>query len=230
MAGGEVIIRLGRFPSGQRGQTVNLLVFAFEGSNPSLPRRDFPIGEGISFNPCNVIYNNYENHIINEYQFNVTELFYCNGLRFECTRCSICCRHEPGYVFLSHRDILRLMIASGLKKREIIQRYCRIVELFGIARLSLKEKLNYDCIFWEEGGCSVYAWRPLQCRSFPFWSSSLASEEAWKEVAEFCSGIGRGVLHTKESIEYWLQKRKDEKLIVCDREDDDLSVSSFLHR
>ena len=28
---------LGRFPSGQRGQTVNLLAHAFEGSNPSLP-------------------------------------------------------------------------------------------------------------------------------------------------------------------------------------------------
>jgi hypothetical protein len=28
---------LGRFPSGQRGQTVNLLAYAFEGPNPSLP-------------------------------------------------------------------------------------------------------------------------------------------------------------------------------------------------
>jgi hypothetical protein len=28
---------MGRFPSGQRGQTVNLLAYAFEGSNPSLP-------------------------------------------------------------------------------------------------------------------------------------------------------------------------------------------------
>ena len=28
---------MGRFPSGQRGQTVNLLAFAFDGSNPSLP-------------------------------------------------------------------------------------------------------------------------------------------------------------------------------------------------
>lgn len=28
---------MGRFPSGQRGQTVNLLAFAFGGSNPPLP-------------------------------------------------------------------------------------------------------------------------------------------------------------------------------------------------
>jgi hypothetical protein len=29
----------GRYPSGQRGQTVNLLAKAFGGSNPSLPMR-----------------------------------------------------------------------------------------------------------------------------------------------------------------------------------------------
>ena len=28
---------LGRYSSGQRGQTVNLLVFTFAGSNPALP-------------------------------------------------------------------------------------------------------------------------------------------------------------------------------------------------
>jgi hypothetical protein len=32
-----MVLPLGRFPSGQRGQTVNLLAYAFEGSNPSLP-------------------------------------------------------------------------------------------------------------------------------------------------------------------------------------------------
>ena len=37
---------LGRFPSGQRGQTVNLLAHAFEGSNPSLPKSPFSSRRG----------------------------------------------------------------------------------------------------------------------------------------------------------------------------------------
>ena len=37
---------LGRFPSGQRGQTVNLLAYAFEGSNPSLPICPFSTEKG----------------------------------------------------------------------------------------------------------------------------------------------------------------------------------------
>ena len=31
---------MGEFPSGQRGQTVNLLVIAFDGSNPSSPTEE----------------------------------------------------------------------------------------------------------------------------------------------------------------------------------------------
>jgi len=41
-------------------------------------------------------------------------------------------------------------------------------------KLSLKERRvdrSYDCIFFdrEAQGCSIYAARPLQCRTFPFW-------------------------------------------------------------
>ena len=36
-ARGFVISAVGRYRSGQTGQTVNLLDFSFEGSNPSLP-------------------------------------------------------------------------------------------------------------------------------------------------------------------------------------------------
>jgi hypothetical protein len=32
-------ISLGRYPSGQRGQTVNLLAYVFQGSNPCLPTK-----------------------------------------------------------------------------------------------------------------------------------------------------------------------------------------------
>ena len=41
-------IKLGRWPSGQRRQTVNLVSYEFEGSNPSLPTNSF-IAERQSF-------------------------------------------------------------------------------------------------------------------------------------------------------------------------------------
>ena len=40
---------MGRYSSGQRGQTVNLLVFTFAGSNPALPTRAFEVKRRSSY-------------------------------------------------------------------------------------------------------------------------------------------------------------------------------------
>jgi Fe-S-cluster containining protein len=138
------------------------------------------------------------------------KIFYCSGLRFECTRCSRCCRHTPGYVFLSSADLGRLAAAVALPRREFLRRFCRDVDLGLARRVSLKEKSNLDCILWENGGCSVYEARPLQCRSFPFWSACVASEEEWLSQAKNCPGMGRGAFHSREEIEAWLSMRASE--------------------
>ena len=132
------------------------------------------------------------------------------GLRFECTRCSRCCRHTPGYVFLSAKDVQRFTKALRIDREEFLRVYCRRVSL-GIAdRVSLREKPGFDCIFWENDGCSVYEARPLQCRAYPFWSANVASPEAWEEQANQCPGIGRGPVHDRTEIESWLKKRLEE--------------------
>ena len=135
------------------------------------------------------------------------EPFYRDGLRFACTRCSRCCRHTPGYVFLSARDLARIARRLGITVAESRRRFCRVVDMGGFRRLSLREKPNLDCILWEDGGCSVYEARPLQCRSFPFWSANLASHGSWEEVARSCPGIGRGRVHGRSRIERWLARR-----------------------
>jgi Fe-S-cluster containining protein len=133
--------------------------------------------------------------------------FYGEGLRFSCARCSRCCRHEPGYVFLSRRDLVALAAATGLEEPELLRRYCTRVQIGELPRLSLREKPNYDCIFWENGGCTVYEARPLQCRSYPFWASNVDSEESWERTARDCPGIGQGRLHSRREIEQWLDLR-----------------------
>jgi Fe-S-cluster containining protein len=138
------------------------------------------------------------------------EVFYSSGLRFECTRCSKCCRHTPGYVFLSAADLENLVAAAGLERQEFLRTFCRTVS-FGVAkRVSLREKANLDCIFWENGGCSVYEARPLQCRSFPFWSACVSSPEEWDFHARQCAGMGKGPLHSRREIESMLSRRVKE--------------------
>ncbi len=76
--------------------------------------------------------------------------------------------------------------------------------------MSLIEKRNYDCIFWSEEGCEVYAARPFQCRSFPFWSSIVDDREHWEEQGRSCPGINEGDLHSSSEIERWLTLKGEE--------------------
>ena len=140
--------------------------------------------------------------------------FYKCGLQFECTRCSRCCRFDPGYVFLSYNDLTNLLEHTGLERDVFMKRYCRAVYLHGEYRLSFKEKSNYDCIFWNNKGCEVYPNRPLQCRSFPFWPENLTDRERWDYVGQSCPGINRGAVHTPDEIDTWLQLRESEPIII----------------
>lgn len=141
------------------------------------------------------------------------EPFYKDGLNFECQRCSGCCRYDSGYVFLSEEDISNLLEVLGISREELLEKYCTEVNISGTYRISLQEKENFDCIFWIDGGCSVYKGRPLQCRSFPFWAPYLESREDWDGLGESCPGVNKGKLHSREEIEEWLYRRRAEKLI-----------------
>lgn len=141
----------------------------------------------------------------------MSKKFYSKGLQFECTQCGYCCRHEPGYVFLSVKDVENLLSYLSISQDEFIKKYCRIVDVGFFRRVSLIEKPNHDCIFWQDGmGCSVYKAHPLQCRSYPFWSAVVDSEESWQEESESCPGMNHGKLYNEEEIQDWLTKREND--------------------
>ena len=100
-----------------------------------------------------------------------------------------------------------------MSEEEAVHHYCRSVAVGGFSRLSLKEKSNYDCIFWENGRCLIYKARPLQCASYPFWAHHLYSEAVWKDLEKSCPGINKGRKHSMREINGWLEKRRKEPFI-----------------
>jgi len=138
--------------------------------------------------------------------------FYANGLKFSCKRCSACCRYETGVVFLSEKDLEKLAAGQKMDRGGFVKTYCRWVSYFQGEVLSLKEKANKDCIFWDSG-CTVYEGRPLQCRTFPFWESIVISEKAWEIAATGCPGMNCGVLHTASEIDRYVKMRVSEPII-----------------
>ncbi len=124
--------------------------------------------------------------------------WYRDGLRFACTRCGNCCRGAPGTVRVSDAEIEGLARLQGLSVAAFREAYTRALRGGEIA---LREHRNGDCVFWADGrGCTVYAERPRQCRTWPFWSAVVHSPERWREEARDCPGIDHGPLHDAETI------------------------------
>ncbi len=140
--------------------------------------------------------------------------FYKNGLKFECQRCSACCRHDPGYVYLSALDFIRLRSFLGLDFAEFFNKFIRMVDVGSGYAVSLKEKSNYDCIMWSPNGCSVYEARPVQCSTYPFWNSIIESAGSWAMEALECPGINKGELISQKTILEKVNKRRNDSLLI----------------
>jgi Fe-S-cluster containining protein len=140
--------------------------------------------------------------------------FYKNGLAFGCTRCSNCCRYQSGYVFLSKADVVRLTTHLAINEEEFLKQCCRTVSYGNEIRLSLIEKANLDCYFYNNdiGGCAVYPSRPLQCKLYPFWETML-NADSWQLAKNSCNGLDNGPFFSKEEIEEFLIARRIEPLI-----------------
>jgi len=131
-----------------------------------------------------------------------------DGVRFSCQEgCAFCCRGEPGVVKVDGKERERIAVHLGIGEEELRRRYCRQC---GVGAWSLLEHPNGDCVFvTPDDLCSVYAVRPKQCRTYPFWKNTLASRAAWEREGRECPGIGQGKLHTPEDIAAYLRGDRD---------------------
>jgi len=127
------------------------------------------------------------------------QLWYHEGLQFECLGCGRCCTGEPGYVWVTQEEISAIAKALAMNATEFENAYVRRVG----NRKSLKEMPNGDCAFFDEESrrCRVYRARPQQCRTWPFWDSNLKSPRTWQAVCEACPGSGQGRLVAIEKIQ-----------------------------
>ena len=140
--------------------------------------------------------------------------FYASGLRFSCARCSSCCRYDSGFVYLTEKDLQKLMAVLESDRNTFINTYCRWVsDQNGGKVLSLKEKANNDCILWETSGCSVYSARPVQCITFPFWKSIMASQKSWEMAASGCPGMNTGKTYSGKEINDVIKLRTSSPII-----------------
>lgn len=105
-----------------------------------------------------------------------------------CEKCGgKCCIGDSGNIFANQEELENLRNYLKLDQREFFQKYLRKVGF----RVSFKEvpfEGGFACIFFdqEKRNCSIYAYRPSQCRTFPFWEYFKTNK---KELEKECIGI-----------------------------------------
>jgi Fe-S-cluster containining protein len=110
-------------------------------------------------------------------------------------------------VWFTHDEGVAMAAALGMQLESFMQAFARRIH----DRWSLTERAGprgMDCVLLDRESqpgkalCRVYAARPKQCRTWPFWQRNLVSRDAWARAAENtpCPGMNGGTFFPAESI------------------------------
>jgi hypothetical protein len=106
--------------------------------------------------------------------------------RFRCRRSGNCCARPEGIVRVDAQDVARIAAHLGIPEGAARARH------LSAGGERLRDAPGGRCVFLVEGretACGIYAARPAQCRSWPFWPELLRSPEALREAMRLCPGI-----------------------------------------
>lgn len=137
-----------------------------------------------------------------------------NTIPFECTGCGKCCKTR-GDVYMSPTETKKAAKLLGLSIADFKAQYVEEEEVT-VAMSIDPEKIpegetgwtvlrhkqeDGSCIFLnDEGLCSIYEARPIQCSTYPFWPRIMASREAWNREVRLEGDVPEG---TTNEGQYW---------------------------
>ena len=156
-----------------------------------------------------------------------------NKLKFQCVHCGQCCLDQNTLVNTTYIDILRIKNGLNLTIDEVIEilgfyifdQAPSVYEIDrmvvppiqterGMAFVGLKKRLNGQCFFYDKAKerCSIYAFRPGFCRTFPFTFTILSDKNKKKSEInifytekgiKYCRGIGEEYPYL--DLEQWIK-------------------------
>ncbi|TRZ88680.1 MAG: YkgJ family cysteine cluster protein [Methanosarcinales archaeon] len=138
-----------------------------------------------------------------------------------CARCGWCCRENfnirisknilrpSNAISVFPDDIRRIIKGKGLQWDEIAQPdiYSCLDDGKNIRLIGwiLQRGDNSNCIFHRNGGCSIYEWRPMICRCYPFFIGDQGVE------VMHCEGKNNDIMEEKAKEMAFLVKRYEMK-------------------
>jgi Fe-S-cluster containining protein len=127
------------------------------------------------------------------------------NFRFECQPGCINCCTQSGHVYLTEEDIDRISAYLNLDRAVFEQRY--VYRTKNRVRLTIPR--THWCHFLTPTGCTIHAVKPIQCRTFPYWPEHVSNRSSWKDLREYCPGIGVGPLVEIRTVRETAQSYRD---------------------
>jgi Fe-S-cluster containining protein len=133
---------------------------------------------------------------------------YPKKIRFECMRCALCCgdtQTKTRHIIMTESEARRISEQTRHSSADFAYR----IEGHAPYAYEMRKKREGTCVFLDEAFCTVYPFRPLVCRFYPF---ELKPEERGGFVFSYtdeCPGIGRGKRLTRKEFQESLNEAKD---------------------
>lgn len=147
-------------------------------------------------------------HTDNVAEADVTDnLFWKNGLSFTCTGCGGCCQNEGDTWFTIH-EFYRLVSSLGLPVEDVLDIYVSDIVAHWV---KMKHRVCIDtgveqCIFLDSSSgnkkCSIYEYRPIHCKTYPFWPTIVSTSTTWLNEGQVFSNYynGTNAIHSHEAV------------------------------
>jgi len=130
---------------------------------------------------------------------------YPAALRFQCTKCGICCgdtQEKIRHILLLSAEAEQIATATS----QPITHFAVQVEGKAPYGYEMKKTLkNGKCVFLAQNRCTIYALRPLICRFYPFELKMAANRKYQFLCTDECPSIGKGKVLGKNYFEELFQ-------------------------
>jgi len=130
-------------------------------------------------------------------------------LKFECTGCGRCCFGDAdSYIQVTEAEAEGIRAQLGVSRAWFRRRYLMRLE-DGLGQGIRIDPDGRCSLLGSDMRCRVYAQRPRQCRTYPFWPEVVSTRAAWQREARRCEGIGRGTAVPLADIERRLRLERE---------------------
>lgn len=97
-----------------------------------------------------------------------------------------CCTGDSGYIWITEEELQRLAEHLRLSFDQCLAQYAyKEGERYSLRERWRSKQQDWACVFFQQG-CQIYEYRPVQCRTYPFWD--VFKEDA-RHLLRECPGI-----------------------------------------